>query len=290
MVLVVTSSPVLAQFVPPDQFASRRRAAEAALAANQFESARSAFDALAKTNPRHGGVWLDLGDAEAGLGHAEQAIAAYRRGLALGAGWRAARAYTIARLYARLGQADSAIGWLDRALAARFESRPSIAVDYAFRSLRDDPRFRRLAQIPPSFASREDGWRYDVGLFAEEAKRLATGPHPVARTARFDSAVADLTARLSGLADEAIYLELQRLATMLGNGHSIMYPFPTPHLALTQAPIDLYRFRDGLYVVGGTGPGAALIGSRVERIGGIPADTALERIAPFVTRDNPIGI
>jgi tetratricopeptide (TPR) repeat protein len=287
---LTTAGTLAAQSIPPAEFLDRRRAAETALAARQFEVARSGFEALVKSNPRDGRLSLRLGDALVGLGRGAAAVAAYRQALALGAGTRATRSYTIARLYAGLGESDSALVWIERALAARYESRPSIADDSAFRALRDDPRFRRLAQIPPAFGSRDDGWRYDVAVFAEEAKRLATGPYPVAWTPRFDSAVARLSARVGALSDERIYVELQRIATMLGNGHSILYPFPAPHLALTQLPIDLYRFTDGLYVIGGTGSAASLVGSRVERLGGVDADAAIERVAPFVTRDNPIGV
>ncbi len=280
-----------AQAIRPADFPTRRRAADSALAARRFEFARDAFQQLVNGNPRDGRLWLRLGDAEAGLGHPSAAIAAYRQALALGYGFRPARSYRIAQLYASVGDRDSAIVWIGRALASRYESRPSIGDDSAFRAFRDDERFRRLVALPPAaFRSREDGWRFDVALFADEAKRLATGPNPVAWSRAFDSAVAKLSARVSELPDDRIYVELQRLMTMLGNGHSVVFPFPTPHLKLTQLPIDLYRFSDGLFVIGGTGPGAVLVGSRVERLGALTADEALERVAPFVTRDNAIGI
>ena len=56
------------------------------------------------------------------------------------------------------------------------------------------------------------------------------------------------------------------------------------------APIDLYWFTDGLFVVNGSGAGADQVGARVLRIGDLTPEEAIERVTPMVTRDNPMGI
>ncbi len=269
-----------------------RHRADSLLEHGRFDAARITLARLVLLQPDDGRHWLHLGDAEAGLDHPAEAIAAYRAALELGFGSRAERCYTIARLYTRLGFRDSTMAWLARALDARYEHRPSIGGDSVFAAYQHDPEFRRLAGLLPEAAlTRDEGWRFDIAFLADEARRMATGPHPVARTTQFDSAVAAVTARVNQVSDAQMYVELQRLMTMLGNGHSILFPFPTRLVTLTMLPIDLYRFSDGVFVVGRQDTvGTPGIGAKVERIGDLSAEEALERIAPLMTRDNPMGL
>ncbi len=269
-----------------------RHRADSLLERRRFDAARLTLLRLVSLQPDDGRHWLRLGDAEAGLDHPAEAIAAYRAALELGFGARAERCYTISRLYARLGSRDSTMAWLARALEARYEHRPSIGGDSAFAAYQHDPEFRRLAGVlPDTPLTRDEGWRFDVAFLADEARRMATGPTPVARTAPFDSAVSAVAARVDQVSDARMYVELQRLMTMLGNGHSILFPFPTRLVTLTMLPIDLYRFSDGIFVVGAQdSAGTPLIGSKVERIGDLSPEQALERSAPLITRDNPMGL
>ena len=279
-----------AQDAAPAAFPTLLSQARAALAHQQFAHAQSLFSRLATQDSANGAYWLGLGESEVGLTHFLPAISALKRALALGFGSRPERSYQIARLYARRNLPDSALAWLQRALAARYEHRPSIASDSAFTALHDDPTFRRLAQLAPDPLSRNDGWAFDLSLLVEEAKRMSTGPHPVARSSGFDSAAAALRDSIPILSNEQIYLGMQRLMAMLGNGHSVLFPLSTHVLTIKMLPIDLYAFSDGLYIVGGVGDAGALVGDKVERIGDLSAADALERTAPFLNQDNPMDI
>ncbi len=102
-------------------------------------------------------VLVDLAIAEAFAGRPEETLAAAIRARAAlrmerrGSG--TTYALTIADLAAALavaGVRDSAIAWLgDPALAAVGIRGPRLAVDPTFANLRDDPRFRALAGMPP---------------------------------------------------------------------------------------------------------------------------------------------
>ena len=52
----------------------------------------------------------------------------------------------IARLYARLGDKDRAIAWLEKAYEERNESMTALKVDPAYGPLRSDPRFQDLVR------------------------------------------------------------------------------------------------------------------------------------------------
>lgn len=70
----------------------------------------------------------------------------------------------------------------------------------------------------------------------------------------------------------------------------MLYPAPGVREDFAMLPIDVYLFQDGLFVVNGTGQAAALIGSRVVRIGSKPIDELMAAMAPYVSQDNAMAI
>ena len=134
------------------------------------------------------------------------------------------------------------------------------------------------------------GWRRDLALVAGEARRVHAGPQRPAHGPAFAQAVADLERDIPTLSDGAIVVRLQRLLALLKDGHSLLYPAPGGREDFAMLPIDLYLFQDGLFVVNGTGQGAALIGSRIARIGSKPIDELMAAIAPYVSQDNTMAI
>jgi hypothetical protein len=102
-------------------------------------------------------VLVDLAIAEAFAGRPDETLAAAIRARAAlrrqTGGSGTVYAATIADLAGALADAgvrDSAIAWLgDPALAAVGITGTRLAVDPSFEGLRDDPRFRALAGMPP---------------------------------------------------------------------------------------------------------------------------------------------
>jgi hypothetical protein len=283
---------LFAQSLVPTAFPALRDIARDFLRQDRHAESVELFRTLTAADSTNGGDWLGLGDGQLGAGDSAAALVSIKIAVGLGFGQHRSRAYQVAQIHAGLGQKDSALVWLARALAAGYERRMEVSTDPAFSFMAQVPEFRKLALVPAASGevSRDDGWRSDLAVLVAEAKRLSTGPVRVATTPAFDSAAAVLSARIPELTNEGIYAELQRLVTLLRQGHSVLYPVSTPRLTLEMLPVDLYLFRDGLFIVGGVGPGQELIGSRVEAIAGIAPREALQRIAPFVTRDNPMGV
>ena len=153
------------------------------------------------------------------------------------------------------------------------------------------------ARTPPPTAperlddtARVRGWRSDFELLEREAKRLHASPRRPADSPTFASAVRSLIARVPTTPDRGLVVEVQRLMAMLGDGHSLLYPAPAPRASFNLLPIDVYLFADGLYVVGGTGLGAELIGQRITRIGTRPTPQVVRALEPYISRDNAIGV
>lgn len=146
------------------------------------------------------------------------------------------------------------------------------------------------AAVPLDDPTRVDGWRADIALVVATAQRTHAGPTRPAHGPAFTGAADALAARVPTTDDARLAVELQRLLARLGDGHSLVYPAPGPRVGFPALPIDLWRFEDGLVVTDGSGDGAALVGARLAAIGGVPVDTLLARMAPYVSRDNDIGL
>jgi alkylhydroperoxidase family enzyme len=265
---------------------------------------RQQADSLAGTNPRgaeplyqrllaadssDAQLWLALAGVETALHQSREARRALVHVFAGGYG-RGQTAVQIARLAAADGDRGQALAWLDSAVAYRVASRASFKRDSAFAALHTDPRFARIAGMLPSRPfTRVAGWRYDIAFFASEARRLHTGFARNAFSPEFTDATAALDRRVPTLTDEQIIAGLQRLATLLGDGHSGVYR-RTLLKGHTRLPVDFYAFSDGLYIIGARDDHRDLTGSRVVRIGRLTAADAITALAPWVPRDNPMRI
>jgi hypothetical protein len=264
--------------------------ARSASARGDDATADALFRKLEQLDPRNGAYWLGQADADRRLGRNREAIGSLERAIDLGFGSRPVRSYQVSRLFAQLGQRDSALVWLQRSLNAGYEFRPEIGQDSAFITLFGDSTFKRLAGREALPSERNAGWRADLAILVDEARRLSGGPLKTAWTHAFDSAADYLDRHIPDLSDEGVYAGMQSMVTLLGSGHSILFPLPAPRLSLKMLPIDLYQFSDGYYVVSGTGLGSSLVGMRADSIDGVAIEDVIRRIAPLIDRDNPIGL
>jgi hypothetical protein len=92
------------------------------------------------------------------------------------------------------------------------------------------------------------------------------------------------------LPDRRVLVEFQRLLAMLGDGHSLVYLMPATRASFGMLPLDLYLFADGLFIIDGTGPAQELIGGKILRFGPRTTEEILQRMEPFVSRDNAMGL
>jgi hypothetical protein len=139
-------------------------------------------------------------------------------------------------------------------------------------------------------SGRAAGWTSDLEFLVAEARRQHAGPSRPAHSEPFAAAASALAARASELSDHRIAVEIQRLMAMLGDGHSLLYPMPTERMPFAMLPVDLYLFADGVFVVEATGAAGSLRGARVVRIGDRAVEDVLSAMAPYVSRDNDIGL
>ena len=146
------------------------------------------------------------------------------------------------------------------------------------------------AQIRTLDSTDVRGWRQDLALLRTEMPaRHANLFHQMTRS-QFDSALNSIDARLPTLARHQVIVELEKLAAMIGDGHSSVSPWRDSAIAFHTLPIALYLFKDGIIVRAADAAHASLLGARIVAINGMSVDSAAARIRPLISRDNEMGV
>jgi hypothetical protein len=162
-------------------------------------------------------------------------------------------------------------GWVEPA-AARAEAAPAVDAPAANAEL-------NAAQ-----------WREDLRFMAAEMHRRHKNLYHRVTKAQFDEAVADLDARIPGLQRNEIVVGMMRIAAMVGDGHSRVDPRKDRMFGFRSLPLKLYLFEDGMYVRAAAPEHEALVGARIESVGGIPIEEAFRRVEEIISRDNEFGL
>lgn len=128
-------------------------------------------------------------------------------------------------------------------------------------------------------------WREDLHFMAAEISRLHRNVYHQVTRQQFDSAVADLDARIPTLSREQVLTGFARIVALVGDGHTHL-PLPWDSAAgFGRYPIALYRFADGFYVAGADPTYAQLVGGKVVSIAGRPVDEMYAAVTPLISRD-----
>ena len=265
--------------------------AQRLLDSRDWAGAASMWQRAVQVNPHVPDHWLALGQAYFNAGRYRESLIPFERALDLGAGTPSVVAANIARAHALLGGRDEAIQWLARAIEMGLRNRGQLQREEVFATFRADPRFRKLAAIHDSLPrTRVERWQYDLDFLEEEAVRMhviAPGaPDPLPR---FRRAVAALRDRTSSLTDNQMTVEIMRAMALLGDGHTGSWPEAVRAWKGHAAPIQLYDFVDGLYVIAADAAYPGLAGARVVRIGGHAVDRVRSAVDSLVGKDHELG-
>jgi hypothetical protein len=272
--------------------------AEARTDAGQWAAAAGLWRQVTEQNPVNGNHWDRLGQAQYESGDYAAALAAWERAEALGV-WdrRAIReerpdafpgelAYRRACCLARLGDGPRALDELARALGEGLRDTDGVRTDECWGGLRGHERFRELLELGPEAASRDEGWRRDLGILGREIKRRAYGPFRFISERDFDARLDGLAGRVGELSDAQVATGILALLSMLRDGHAgIVGPDDSPARRLS-LPLEFWLFPDGPLVTAAAPEQERLLGARLLAVDGRAVGEVLAGLEPVTCRDN----
>jgi tetratricopeptide (TPR) repeat protein len=156
-------------------------AANELLKSQHWAEAAKAYEDIVNEEPNNGRAWYQLGVARFSLQQFEPAIAAFQKNVAISKNPNVM--YNMACAYARLGQKDKALEWLDKAVNNKTPLFVNMATDPDLVSLRDDARFKELLiaqdkQRRPCMYSTEarqfDFWVGEWDVFNPQGQKAGT--------------------------------------------------------------------------------------------------------------------
>lgn len=127
-------------------------------------------------------------------------------------------------------------------------------------------------------------WREDISALVAGIERVHPNHYSRNGEDAFSSVVADVLDSLPGMTRTQAVLGAARIANDL-DGHSF-FAVEQPGVAFGMAPLWLYDFDDGLYVVEAQEPYRSSIGLEVVGIGEHPIDEVLAALEPHFVYDN----
>lgn len=251
-----------------------------------------------------GDTWYLLGLSYFQLADYQNASNALQRALAIGTSLKGIPngasnpndlMVKIAEAYAELNNQQQAEYWLKKALAARWDDRPTLAGTSLFKS-GTNPHFERFAQST-SYKSlagnnletelnRDQKWRTDLAFLAAEIKRLHVAMYQNISPQQFAEKVASIDKAIPIMIDQQIIFQFMELIALLGNGHNLLIPAWGEKGNFQQLPFQFYQFSDGLYITKASSDYQQYIGYKVAAFADTPADQALELTKRVNARDN----
>ncbi len=286
--LIVMSSCSIAHGGPM----SDRAAARELVKAERWDDAVAALTRVLEVNPYQGDDWYLLGVAHSRRGNCETAAPLFKRAIELGTNgstWGMMHAHVeAAQCAAQVGDVDAAIDHLAVAQARyKFSEFERFSADPRFEKLIGHPAYRRLAGIRDwSTADRVEGWSADLDYLVDLLERRHPNPfHTVDETA-WRAAADSLRQQLADLKDIEIIVGFMRLAGMIGDGHTSVYPPFEGPFAFHMTPIWPYAFGDDWRIIAAAPEYADIVGARIVAVEGVPMVEAEARIAAHLPADN----
>lgn len=149
-------------------------------------------------------------------------------------------------------------------------------------------------------------WRADIRALAGALATIHRDPDRWVSRDSLERAVQDLDARVPALEPHQIVMGMARIAALLRDGHTRLtlpegrgWATDYAHgstalprdssLVFHHLPVRFWSYDDGLGIHAALPGEERLLGARVLRMAGLPADSALARMRPLVSADNELG-
>lgn len=147
----------------------------------KWEEAAKAYEVIVAAEPGNARAWYQLGMSRFSLAQFDSSIRAFEKNITITKNPTAM--YNVACAYARLGQKDKAIEWLEKAVSNNLSPFTNIAADQDLAGLSAEPRFQELATtldkkrrpcIYSDSARQFDFWIGEWNVFNPQGQKAGT--------------------------------------------------------------------------------------------------------------------
>ena len=133
-------------------------------------------------------------------------------------------------------------------------------------------------------------WKADLKFLDEQIRAQHANPYHQVGRVQLDTAVEALRERIPQLARHQVIVEMARVLTLVGDGHSSFWMEFNKTLKFHKYPLRFYEFNDGVFVYEVEAGHRQYLGLRLVAVGKYPVEEALRLVASAVPRDNEMGV
>ena len=144
-----------------------------------------------------------------------------------------------------------------------------------------------IVATPPLQAQELSDWREDLRVLSTELPVRHKNAFARITSAQWTAAVNSLDARLPQLKRHEIIVEFMRLVAMVRDGHTAFAPEFDERVGFHRLPIQLYDFKDGLFIVSADSAHRDIVGAKVTMIGPSPVDAAVQAVSRIISNESP---
>jgi hypothetical protein len=193
----------------------------------------------------------------------------------------------IAKAYAEDGDKENALLWLQKGFTNRYDEKPFLIGDPAFKNFNTDKEFLALfGHDNQTKITREQGWEKDLSYLENRINELHYSPnHSITKT-ELSREFQNLKTKITVLNDEDIVVEIMKIVGSLGNGHNLIIPTSPNNGVLKKLPVQFYQFNDGLFIVDAEIGFEKWIGYEVDSIENTIIGEALQKTNTVNAKDN----
>lgn len=130
--------------------------------------------------------------------------------------------------------------------------------------------------------------REDLAFLATQLERTHKNAFHAISKDEFARNVAALDAKIPSLESHQVIVEFMRIVALIGDGHTGVRWGPLAAAGLF--PVEFYVFEDGVFVRKVAPERREILGAKLIRVGTSTVDEATKRLAPYMWRDNEMGI
>ena len=91
-------------------------------------------------------------------------------------------------------------------------------------------------------------WREDLKYLAVELPKRHKNLYHTMTREQFEKAVSDLDAKIPTLTQNQIAMELAKIVTMVGDGHTRLIPLFEATQTFRSFPVSIYVFKEGVFI------------------------------------------